>query len=128
SNKDDWRGVTRYVLASARPEDGVLFLPSYTIAPFDYYRERSDLPDYPPAVANFADGLEALQKRFGRVWFIYTPNGVDDQGSSDSLSRRFPVLADRRFVGIRVTLYDTRQSPLPRSMQDRGALFDTTRH
>ena len=115
SDKDDWRAATRYVLASARPEDGVLFIPAYAVAPFDYYRALADLPSGAPRVADLAEGTDVLQRRFSRVWRIYTPNGVDGGDSGDSLTLRYPVVADRQFVGIRVTLYDTGRSVFPSS-------------
>jgi uncharacterized membrane protein len=117
SDKDDWRAATRYILASAKPEDGVVLFPHYESAPFDYYRASLDTTATAPAVADLAGGIPALQQHFSRVWSVYSPNGIADRDSPDSLSRRFPVLGDSQFVGIRVTLYDT-----------RGALPDTATH
>jgi hypothetical protein len=111
SDKDDWRAATRYILASAKPGDGVVLFPHYESAPFDYYRASIDTTGgTAPAVAQLADVIPALQQHFRRVWSVYNPNGVADPDSPDSLSHRFPVLSDSQFPGIRVTLYDTRRT------------------
>jgi mannosyltransferase len=48
-SRDDWRGVTRYVLNDAKPGDAIIFLVPTSRAAYDYYVSRSGFAG-PPAV------------------------------------------------------------------------------
>ncbi len=114
--KADWRTATRYVLDSARSGDAALFFPRYIVSPFDYYRASLDTTGsavtvvYPGALgdADVGDALSRVQRRYGRLWAVFNQDGDSGAVVRDSLQRRYPVLSDREFTGVRVVLYQTR--------------------
>jgi mannosyltransferase len=116
SDKDDWRAATGYVLASARPGDAALFFPRFVVAPFDYYRASFDTTANAVAViypgtlgdGDVSDALSRLQHRYGRLWAVFNQDGDAGTAVRDSLLRRYPIVSDRQFTGVRVVLYDTR--------------------
>lgn len=116
SGKDDWRAATRYVLASARAGDAAMFLPDYAVAPFDYYRASFDTTADAVAVIcpgtlgarDVRDVLPRLQHRYSRLWAVFNQEVDSFAVLRDSLTRRYPVVSDSQFTGVRVVLYDTR--------------------
>ena len=118
-DKDDWRAATRYVLASAHPGDAALFFPSYVVAPFEYYRTRLDsAQNRAPSVTvvslstlggeNASVSRSGVQPRYERLWAVFNQDGDSGRVVRDSLARRYPVVSDRQFTGVRVVLYDMR--------------------
>ena len=121
-DKDDWRAATRYVLASAHPGDAALFFPRYVIAPFEYYRTRFDSSAtrangaksvavvYPGTLGegDVGSAVSGVQHRYGRLWAVFNQDGDAGIAVRDSLARRYPMVSDRQFTGVRVVLYDTR--------------------
>jgi len=116
SDKDDWRAATHYVLASAQRDDAALFFPRYVDAPFQYYRGSGDTTVsgvtaiYPRTlpVAEATDALASVQLEHGRLWAIFSRDGDAGAAIRDSLSRRYSVLSDSQFTGVRVVLYKLR--------------------
>jgi len=116
TDKDDWRAATRYVLASARSGDAALFFPRYTVTPFEYYRAPFDSSATRVAVVypgTLGDGdvvtvLSAVRHRYNRMWALFNQDGMAGVAVRDSLARRYPLLGERQFRGVRVVLYDTR--------------------
>ena len=115
-DKADWRAATRYLLGAARSGDAALFFPRYTFAPFRYYRASLDTSAnsvdvvYPGALGdgNVADALSQLEHRDGRLWAVFNQDGDSGSAVRDSLLRRFPVVSDSQFTGVRIVLYDIR--------------------
>ncbi len=115
-DKADWRAATHYVLDSARSGDAALFFPRYMVAPFDYYRASLHTTANAVAVVypgelgsgDVADALSHLPHRYGRLWAVFNQDGDSGAVVRDSLLRRYPVVSDRQFTGVRVVLYDTR--------------------
>jgi hypothetical protein len=115
-DKADWRTATRFVLDSARTGDAALFFPRYIVSPFDYYRRGS--ADTMSAVAVVYPGtlgdadvgaaISRVQHRYGRLWAVFNQDGDSGAVVRDSLRRRYPVVSDLQFTGVRVVLYDTR--------------------
>jgi mannosyltransferase len=115
-DKADWRTATRYVLDSARSGDAALFFPRYVVSPFEYYRASLDTTAsavavvYPGVLGDgrVGDALVRVQHRYGRVWAVFSQDGDSGAVVRESLQRRYPVVSDRQFTGVRVVLYDTR--------------------
>jgi mannosyltransferase len=116
TDKDDWRAATRYVFATAHPGDAALFFPRYTVTPFEYYRAPFDSSATRVAVVypgTLGDGdvvpaLSAVRHRYSRMWALFNQDGAAGVAVRDSLARRYHLLGDRQFTGVRVILYDTR--------------------
>ncbi len=86
--RDDWRGATNLVLASATPGDAVVFFPFYTRVMLDYYASR--YADAGPSLHVFAPGyysggeddrnlLEVLKRdpqQFRHVWVLVAGDDV----------------------------------------------------
>ncbi len=89
--RDDWRGATSSVLASATPGDAVVFFPFYTRVMLDYYASRYG--DAAPSLHVFAPGyyaggeddrnlLEVLNRdpqQFRHVWVLVAGNDASLQ-------------------------------------------------
>lgn len=116
TDKDDWRAATRYVLATAHPGDAALFFPRFTVTPFEYYRTPLDSSAarvsvvYPGTLGDGDVGaaLSGVRHRYSRLWAVFNQDGQAGADVRDSLARRYPLLGDRQFAGVRVMLYDTR--------------------
>jgi len=116
TDKDDWRAATRYVFATAHPGDAALFFPRFTVTPFEYYRAPFDSTATKVSIVypgTFGDGdvgtaLLAVRHRYSRLWALFNQDGRAGVAVRDSLARRYPLLGDREFAGVRVELYDTR--------------------
>jgi hypothetical protein len=113
SDKDDWRSATRYVLDSTRRDDSALFFPWYANAPFQYYRASLDTAasaatvDYPHDISAIDAGaaLTAVQRLHGRLWAIFNRDGAAGAALRDTLARKYTVVSDSQFTGVRVVLY-----------------------
>lgn len=115
TDKDDWRAATRYLFASSQPGDAALFFPHYTVTPFEYYRAPFDSSAtrvtvvYPGTMGDgdVSTALSAVRHRYSRLWAVFNQDGKAGVAVRDSLARRYPLLGDRQFTGVRVVLYDT---------------------
>jgi mannosyltransferase len=116
STRDDWRAASRYIVSSARPGDAALFYPSFTSAPFEYYRARLAATSSAAPAASPRDlGDDALRDAlapgphsYSRLWAVFNHEGDSGRVVRDSLAARYPVLSERQFTGLRVMLFDTR--------------------
>jgi hypothetical protein len=52
--------------------------------------------------------VSSVQHRYGRLWAVFNQDGDAGVVVRDSLARRYRVVSDRQFMGVRVALYDTR--------------------
>lgn len=97
---ENWRDATRYVLAAARPGDGIVFYPEYARKPFDYYARQAG----GAGPANLK-GQPLAGKQ--RVWLLIRESDAaagrsEVQQLQSSLTERYS-LADRlgfRRVGV----------------------------
>jgi mannosyltransferase len=110
--KEDWRGVTQYVLTHARPDDLVLIYPQWDGVAVDYYRSFSAKsaepsfeeipPDKPASVANLAP--------HPRLWLIiYAWRFTHDPAADrirNILSRTYTETGEQRFGDIDILRYD----------------------
>ena len=130
--KEDWRGVTRYLLEQARPGDALLFYPPYVRRPFDYYAPKlaasspmapgahaQKIPevlfpaDYSQTVPDtaFVKGLAAGHQR---VWLVLSHVGATGRDQAvvrwldDELRRELAAADTTRFQDVRVLLYGGR--------------------
>jgi hypothetical protein len=92
------------------------------IAPFEYYRTRFDSSAmsansarkvaivYPGTLGEEDVGIAVagVQHRYGRLWAVFNQDEDTGVAVRDSLARRYPMVSDRQFTGVRVVLYDTR--------------------
>jgi mannosyltransferase len=112
-DKDDWRAASRYVLASARPNDAVVFFPSYAVAPFEYYRASIDttaasvtvIHPATPSNGGLSVALSGVRHGAGRLWAVFNQDEDAGAAARASLRRRYSVMSDRQFTGVRVILY-----------------------
>ncbi len=128
--REDWRGVTQYVLKNAHEGDGILFHSAQARMPFEYYSDgqgprrepRVIFPDYGGEgrlsyldfLANSRNApLAEIPARYPRVWLVLAHNQLKD-GQPDpttaavqrSLARNYSVAEQRSFAGnLRVQLY-----------------------
>ncbi len=103
---ENWRDATRYVLAAARPGDGVVFYPDYAAAPFEYYRRQSEVA----GPANLKG--QALAGR-QRIWLVIresdaAANATEFRQLQASLAERYSVVDRRGFHRIGIELYVSR--------------------
>ena len=113
-DKEEWRGATAYVAAAARGEDAVILYEPYVRACYDYYRRRIAgvypevaYPSWPGVPGETVDSaLAAVAARRQRVWVV--SSHADDRGRfiEDSLARRFALVRERKFPGVRVLLFE----------------------
>ena len=118
--REDWRGASNAVLASATPGDAVVFFPFYTRIMFDYYHDRPT--DGVPAVHVFApafyDGgedahdllkvLDRSPRAFPHVWILMADHGTkmetftDGAAMAETLQSIFGAPEVRKFADIDV--------------------------
>jgi len=115
--KDDWRGVTDYILSKSTPRDGIIFHAHFTSWGFDHYarRQRQQRPRRLDSEA-LASGADLPE----RVWLVLAYDWGKREETARaieaSLRRAYSLSERREFVGIgphpiRVSLYVTRSSP-----------------
>jgi hypothetical protein len=130
-SREDWRSATALVLQHARPDDGIVFAPSYSRIPFQYYLARSalrerapislvpanawtnlPLEDYPVAEGALRDPSALIQGR--RIWLVtggastsYS-DAPDARAIVDLLMRKRAARLAKRFPGVTVRLYGDR--------------------
>ena len=75
-----FREAAAWIAPRQQSGDGIIFMPFYISAPYDYYQQRDD-PPYPEKVSN-----DAVSDR-ERVWLVY---------SYDHIGRRRPEFDDVR--------------------------------
>jgi mannosyltransferase len=124
---DDWRGVARFVVESARPGDGLIVVPSRVRKPLEYYvvermGEAGTAPEpvYPPQSwgsyatkapkgSTFAADLRDGAAGYERIWLVLSRGSKElRQGAVETLSTDFVVSVRRDFTHIKVRLYDAR--------------------
>jgi hypothetical protein len=70
NQKDDWRGVTGYIVSSAKPGDAVIFYHPIIRVAFDYYYERLETTAGVPAIVYYLPAEE------GNLNLYYLPEGT----------------------------------------------------
>jgi mannosyltransferase len=121
-NNDEWKTVTDYVLARARPGDGIMFCVAHGRLLFDYYRERSDnrsvaideiYPDLkgetddPKALSYFpplGDNWMKSVVTHPRIWFVMYP---EDSAPNSDVSRSINAGLARSYSSVHQTKIDT---------------------
>jgi hypothetical protein len=112
--KDNWRGLVRYVKQASCPGDIVVFDPLWNYKPFNYYAQDRieayiELPVPIPAKAEVDQLLAPALQDHERVWLIWRPGHyADPQGRLASyLNAHFPQELKAEFPGIgQVALYN----------------------
>lgn len=126
--KEDWRGATQTVLASAAPGDVVAFYAPYVRRPYDYYVDRLDGAARAPTVLypskgyasltpsdggtmTLADAIARAEQRAPRTWLVLghaQPDTACQRVLESSLRETYRVVEERRFVGVEVWLFANR--------------------
>jgi mannosyltransferase len=108
---EDWRGATEYILAAARPGDGIVFYPSYARKPFDYYERRQGQAG-PERLDRYGQ-LKALREN-PRIWLVL--RGSDVRGGRSELrkiklavARNYRLAGRHPFQGVGIDLYRLRR-------------------
>lgn len=101
----DWRAVKRYVFASMRPGDAVLFYPDYARLPFQYYERRDGVAPFPPLLATLPQHEGNL-----RVWLMIRESDAARDPAAlrtfeQALRLGYRSSGRRGFSGIQVVLY-----------------------
>jgi mannosyltransferase len=102
--KEDWRGLTGYVLAHAQPGDGLIFSTGSRAA-FEYYRERFHrTPSAPPLILSRVDVARDHPRR---LWLVIAHSGESDTSRAHSaLAGRYTLVEDTPFYdGLHALLY-----------------------
>jgi mannosyltransferase len=123
ADKEEWRGVTQYLVTYASPADAVLFYAGYTRMGYDYYLARFATgptpevvfpidglhdPDGPPP-----DGLvDSLSSRYGNTWLVLSHDQFSHLGMdiiSEDIQARlaagYNAVEEHRFKRVRVVRY-----------------------
>ena len=127
--REDWRGVTNFVLSEAQPNDAVLFFAYFVRQPFEYYLGNLAKPADFPRLLELASGpyhpggggrlpepdaelLKGLPNEHTRVWLVLSYIGEPHIGRDvqrdlilSSLGREYTISRKREFPGIQVLLY-----------------------
>src|SRR5579864_684444 len=132
--REDWRGVTQYVLAQSRTGDGLVFHAALGRMPFEYYELRAGagitkpafaFPDSGPRItpADFLANakrapIAAIAHDYSRIWLVLAHNQWPGRGPDDvtknleaALADSFPCAATRQFTEIQVVLYSRGYCP-----------------
>ena len=102
--KEDWRGATGYVLAHARPEDGIVFFEAYGQLPYEYYREQmrstsgAQPVNYPSVVL---PGQAAAVYRMPTVWLVVYGVHSNDPGGAEWLANTKTALESKHELASR---------------------------
>lgn len=93
--KEDWRGVTNYVLTHASPSDTIFFYAYYIHAPFEYYTSQylythptyrkpviGELSSAPYTIGGLLPDpnkqlIQSLAKTHTRIWLVLSHNRTD---------------------------------------------------
>jgi mannosyltransferase len=113
SSLEEYRGVTRYILAGQRHGDGIVDYPAktaeYGVA---YYETLAGAPGLAPVGFRLGSGPLASPPR---IWLVIRASDVSAQEQrrvQNSLSGSYEqVDAEREFVGLTVALYRLRTAP-----------------
>jgi mannosyltransferase len=102
---EDWRAVTRYVRASMRPGDTILWYPDYAQWPFEYYERRHPGPR-PERIAATLPPLASSS----RAWVVIrVEDAVRDPAGLQTLEQalmpRYRISERQLFSGVQVVLY-----------------------
>lgn len=132
--EEDWRGVARHVLSTAREGDALLFHIGAGQQAFDWYRRGMGAETAPPATlfpgssASLEDALDSLPDGYARVWLILSlHSGPADEALTDEildprLRTLYPSVQEIEFPRIRVRLYAKRSASSPVSQVVPGVL------
>jgi mannosyltransferase len=116
--KPDWRNAVGYFNQMAKPNDLVLFYPSFSQVPFDYYLRHSDVtkepvPDLNPEVTpdKLGELLRAKLKGHERVWLVL--HSLENESTvflKKQLGEMYNLRAEEILPGIEVHLYEGRRT------------------
>lgn len=112
--KEDWRGLTQYVLAQARPSDLVLIYPRWDAVAVDYYRSRyasSTGPDFSEVAYNDTAAVTQLAPH-PRIWLIIYDWRLSQDRSAQRirniLDQSYREAGEQRFGDIDVLRFEAR--------------------
>jgi mannosyltransferase len=118
--KENWRDATAFILSEAQSGDAVLFYAYFVRYSFEYYLGRSGAPNDFLRLMELASEqsdpdlelLEHLPDQHTRVWLVLSHDqnprlGRDVQSRliQSSLERKYTVIQEQGFKGVRVLLY-----------------------
>jgi mannosyltransferase len=101
--RENWREATRYVLASSRSDDGVVFFPTWARKSFAYYARQMGAPE--PAKLS---GQALSGKRRVRLVIRMSDAAADRSALlrvQSSLRESFHLAGQRSFRGVAIELY-----------------------
>ena len=118
-SKENFRDAARYVSAHARPGDGIVTTNCRSV--FDlYYVGPAVVEDLSYVCAgggpHVEKTLDGVVSGADRIWLVQVrPWEFDPHGMAETcLHRRFGLLEETRFAGIRVSLFDVHGKRGPR--------------
>jgi mannosyltransferase len=123
----DYRSAAEFIVTHAAPGDALLFHQANARYAYDYYAGRHAGPEPRPMIVAPGHGdppvwrdfmaqvkdpvLEAVTRDYARVWVLLSnntgPQGEDARSGEirSALERRYRLVEERRFAGIRLCLY-----------------------
>jgi mannosyltransferase len=116
--RTDWRDAVGYFNRTAKPNDLVLFYPSFSQVPFDYYSRHADVikkpfPDYNSELTanNVDEMLGEAAKGHDRVWLVL--HSLENESTlllKKHLGDMYNLRAQEIVPGIEIYLYEGRRS------------------
>jgi mannosyltransferase len=111
--KENWRGATAYVEASAQPSDAIVVVPSWSEPVFDYYRRRQPqryLTELPASALSDRQSFVDAVSRYQRVWVVvytrdYALHEPDTKMVMSYLGSELTPLQHADFRMLKVGLY-----------------------
>lgn len=132
SDKEDWRGATRYIVSQVKPGDAVLLPATFIWMAFNYYHDRLQAPTssvsilvllgpqerYLPPETRYPEIIalsypDDLPRAYDRVWVLLSHhmNYQFDGPIFPVLGRRYLSVTEKTFSYVKVRLYNNPQKP-----------------
>jgi hypothetical protein len=116
--KPDWRNAVGYFNQMAKPNDLILFYPSFSQIPFNYYLRHSDVIKEPVPELNsemtpdkLGEMLRAKLTGHERVWLVL--HSLENESTvllKKQLGEMYNLRAEVSLPGIEVYLYEGRRT------------------
>lgn len=106
--KEQWRGAVDHVESSASSDAVVILTDNYTISPYRYYSDRSDLDIRPIDDENIPKDIAENHDEHGEVWIVnsHAEQGVVSDSFRSSSEFRTVESHEHRYNNIRIYSFE----------------------
>ncbi len=132
---EDWRAVTRYILAESQSDDAVGFYAYFARGPFEYYRAQLGMAEQGPQLLELASAayppggggrlpepnqqmIAELPQRYARIWLVLNRHHTEQLGRPAQreqikqwLEAGYALVEERAFADITVIRYARKPTP-----------------